>query len=194
MKLKKVFYLFLMLGIFFLSSTYGKESKTGIINFTTCITDSKYGKQEQEAFDQVKNKMITLMSDLEKQLKEIAEKLQDSEYIDSLSPEAEQETKSRFQALNEELARYQNQYYQVMSQANMKLIQVMNAHVAEASQVIAKKENLSLVVNKEACFYYEPSQDITSLVLSEMNKKFDLESKAEKKKVAQIDKPKASVK
>ncbi len=194
MKLQKVFCLFLIFGFCFLSSIHGKELKTGIINFTTCITESKYGKQEQEAFDQVKNKMIALMNDLEKQLKEIAEKLQDSEYIDSLSPEAEQETKSRFQALNEELGRYQNQYYQVMSQANMKFIQVMNTHVSSASQIIAKKENLSMIFKKEACFYCDPNQDMTILAISEMDKKFEQESKVEKRKVSQIDKPKASSK
>ncbi|MCB1073895.1 MAG: OmpH family outer membrane protein, partial [Chlamydiia bacterium] len=173
---------------FFLTSAYAQGNSAGIVNFTTCITESKYGQQEQEAFDDVRNKITAIMTDLEGQLTEIATKLQDPEFVDSLSPEAEQEMKSRFQSMNEELGRYQSQYYQVMNQANMKLIQLMSSYVAQASESIEKKQKLSVVLNKEACFYYEAKQDITAAVISEMDKNFENDAKAQKATAA-TDKP-----
>lgn len=173
MKWQTFFFSTLSLATAFFISAHAQNSNAGIVNFTTCITKSKYGLQEQEAFEEAKNKMTSIMADLEKQLKDIHEKFQDPEFVDSLSPEAEQEMKSRFQSLNEELSRYQNQYYQVMNQANMKLIQLMNAHVSEAAEVVAKKEHLSFILNKDACFFYKPEKDVTAIVITEMDKKFD---------------------
>jgi len=177
MKRRTYFLPILASVFFFLTSTYAQGNASGIVNFTTCITESKYGQQEQEAFDDVRNKITSIMTDLEGQLTEIATKLQDPEFVDSLSPEAEQEMKSRFQSLNEELGRYQSQYYQVMNQANMKLIQLMSAYVSQASETIAKKQKFSVILNKEACFYYEPKQDITAAVIAEMDKSFEKEAK-----------------
>ncbi|MCB1106631.1 MAG: OmpH family outer membrane protein [Chlamydiia bacterium] len=151
----------------------------GIVNFPNCVTESKYGKQEQESFEKLRSQMTTLMTDIEKQLNDIATKFNDPDFVDSLSPEAEQEMKSRFQTLSEELNRYQNQYMQVMQQANMKLMQTMNGHVSKASESIAKKRKLPMVVREEACFFYNPSFDITPSVIEEMDKSYDSENKAQ---------------
>ena len=125
-----------------------------------------------------KEQMTTLINDYNKQLNDIATKFNDPEFVDSLSPEAEQEMKAKFQTLNEELAQYHNQSSQVMQQANMQLIQTMNAHVQAASEQIAKKKNIPMVVNKEACFFYNPSFDITQSVIEEMDKTFDEQNAA----------------
>lgn len=180
MKRRTYFLPILASVFFFFSHAYSQGNSAGIVNFTTCITDSKYGQQEQEAFDDVRNKITSIMTDLEGQITEIANKLQDPEFIDSLSPEAEQDMKSRFQSLNEELGRYQNHYYQVMNQANMKLIQLMSSYVSQAAESIARKQKLSFVLNKEACFYYEPKQDITTTVIAEMDKNFEKDAKIQK--------------
>ena len=180
MKRRIYFLPILAIVAFFLFPLCAEGNALGIVNFTTCITDSKYGQQEQEAFDDVRNKITSIMTDLEGQLTEIANKLQDPEFIDSLSPEAEQEMKSRFQALNEELGRYQNQYYQVMNQANMKLIQLMTSYISQASATVAKAHKLSVILNKEACFFYEPKQDVTAAIIAEMDKNFDKEANLQK--------------
>lgn len=181
MKLRKFFLSFAACTFLFLSSAHAAQnSSAGIVNFTTCITESKYGQQEQASFEDVQNKMSSIMKDLEGQLQEIAGKFQDPDFIDSISPEAEQEMKARFQTINEELSRYQNQYYQVMNQANMKLVQLMSQHVSDAAESIAKKQKLSVILNKEACFYYDTKQDITAAVVSEMDKSFEKTAKDQK--------------
>jgi outer membrane protein len=150
----------------------------GIVNFTTCITDSKYGKKEQENFESIRKQLATMIEDTEQELKDISGKFEDTEYLDSLSPKAEEELKARFQALNEDLSRYQGQFYQVMQQANMQLIHKMSAQISKASEKVAKAKKLDYVINKEACFYYRPELDLTNQIIAEMDKNFELDSKS----------------
>ena len=79
---KNIFYFltFLTLGLCPLASAHA--SSIGLVNFSTCITESKYGKDEQASFEQVKTQMTTLISDLEKKLQEIAGKFNDPEFTD----------------------------------------------------------------------------------------------------------------
>ena len=184
MKTRQFFILLTALLCLFSVKSFAQDLPYGMVNFPDCITESKYGKQEQDGFENIKTQMTSLMSDIEKQLSEIATKFQNPEFVDSLSPEAEQEMKARFQTLSEELNRYQNQYVQMMQQANMKLMQVMNNHVAKASKSIAKRKNLTMVVREEACFFYNPAFSITADVIEEMDKNFDRDSQ----KTAQADK------
>ncbi|MBS0603981.1 MAG: OmpH family outer membrane protein [Verrucomicrobia bacterium] len=149
----------------------------GIVNFGTCVSDSKLGKQEQASFESLKKQMATLLEDTEKQLNDLAAKFNDPEYLDGLSPEAEEDLKNKFRTLNEEMSRYQNQYYQVMNQANMRIIQTLSTSINSASEKVAKDKKLNMVVNKDACFYYTPGLDVTNLVIAEMDKNFATDSK-----------------
>ena len=117
--------------------------------------------------------MTSLIKDIEEQLTDIAGKFNDPDYVDGLSPEGEQELKVKYQTLREEHDRYQGQFYQVMQQANMKLVQTVSSYVNAATDKLAKTKNLSLVVNKDACFSFRESFDITNDVIAEMDKVFD---------------------
>jgi outer membrane protein len=157
--------------------TIAKGASFGIVDFSVCIAESKYGKKEQESFESLRNQIQSMLEDAEKQLNEVSAKLQDQDYLDGLSPEAEQELKMRYQALNEEMMRYQNQYYQVLNQAHMRLVQTMGNYITVASQETAKELKIPLVVSKEAAFYYDPSFDMTQVVIERMNKDFDVQAK-----------------
>ncbi len=167
----------LALGITAAAQMEAKEEKAGIVNFATCVTESKYGKQEQEAFESIKKQMGAYIEDTEKQLKEVANKLNDSDHMDGLSPEGTQELNAKFQALQEEMYRYQQQYNQLMSQAQYQLIQKINGYIQSASRSIAQKKKLDYVMNKEAVFFYHVDLDITNDVIAEMNKDFDKNQK-----------------
>src|SRR5689334_25235419 len=86
------------------------DANFGIVNFHSCAADSKLGKQEQASFETIKKQMSTLLEDTDKQMQEIATKLNDQEYLDGLSPEAEKELKNKYEALAQDMQRYQNQY------------------------------------------------------------------------------------
>jgi len=117
--------------------------------------------------------MTSLLEDTEKQINELATKFNDPEFLDALSPEAEEELKNKFRSLNEDLSRYQNQYYQVLQQSNMKIMQTLSTSINTASEKVAKDKKLSLIVNKEACFFTSSTLDVTSFVVSEMDKTYD---------------------
>ncbi len=155
-----------------------KALNIGIVNFGKCVEASKYGQYEQKQFETIRGQLQKSIQDLDEQLNATATKLQDKDFIDSLSPEAEKELKVKFQNLGEELNRYQSQYYQIMQQANMKLMHTLADLINEASEHIAKKSHLSLVLNKDAAFHFSSTLDITDEVISEMDKKFEKEGKS----------------
>lgn len=154
-----------------------KGPSIGVVDFAKCIEGSKAGKAEQEGFEAIKVRMHKAIEDLDSQLSETATKLQDKDLLDSLSPEAENELKGKFQALNEEMNRYQGQYYQVMQQANMKLVQTMAEMIARASEVVANNGKYTMIINREAAFHYAPNLDVTPLVIAQLDKLFDDQSK-----------------
>lgn len=168
----------LLLAAGMTSSAFAADAPSiGVVNFADCVTDSKLGKQEQSSFDSLKKQMSTMLEDTEKQLNDIAAKFNDPEYLDGLSPEAEDELKNKFRMLSEEMNRYQNQYYQVLNQANMRIVQTISGGINSAAEKVAKDKKLTVVVNKDACFYYSPTLDVTNQVVSEMDKNFDQEAK-----------------
>jgi outer membrane protein len=133
--------------------------------------------------------MASLLEDTEKQINELATKFNDPEFLDSLSPEAEEELKNKFRSLNEDLNRYQNQYYQVLNQSNMKIMQTLSNSINTASEKVAKEKKLSLIVNKEACFFTSATLDVTPFVVTEMDKNYEQLAKqqpsAAQKEIAQ---------
>lgn len=159
--------------------------KIGVVNFKTCIEKSKLGKAEQAAFEALKEQMVTVLEKTEKELDDLASKLGDEDHLDSLSQDAQNELKVKFQGLNQELARYQNQYYQILNQANFKLISDLTSKVAEASQNVAKNNGYSLILNEEATFFKDPSLEITNDIIVELDKRFDEEEKEFQKNATQ---------
>jgi len=157
----------------------------GVVNFASCVTQSKYGKKEQANFEQIRKQMTSLIEHTEKELREITAKLEDTEYLDSLSPKAEDELKAKHQSLSEDMGRYQQQFYQVLNQANSQLIQKMIQIIGKASKVVAEQKRLDCIINQEACFYTKADLDVTTMVIEEMNRQFDTDQKA--KKVSDLD-------
>lgn len=149
----------------------------GIVNFAVCYQDSKLGKQESSNFENVRNQMMALLEDTEKQLKDITSKLNDKDHLDSLSPEGEMELQNKYAMLTQEMDRYQNQYYQILNQAQMRIIQTLTGYVNMAAEKVAEDKHLSFIFNKDLSFYYAPQYDVTNDVIIQMDKMYDQEQK-----------------
>lgn len=147
--------------------------KIGVVNFKSCVEKSKLGKREQGNFENLKKQMDVVLEKKEKEINEIATKFNDPDYIDSLSHEAEAELKHKFRAASQELQVQQQQYYQALSQANTKIIQMITEVVAKAADQVAKKQNLTFILNEEAVYFYAPSTDVTNLVVAELDRLFE---------------------
>ncbi len=150
-------------------------SRIAVVNLANCAAESKMGKQEQGAFDTLKKQMTTLLENTETEIREITNQLNDEDFRDGLSPEGEDQLKMKYQAKSEEYSRYQNQYYQVLQQANMRIMQTLHASIATASEKVRKDKKLAMVLNKDALFSYAPQLDMTDIIIEQMNHDFDFE-------------------
>lgn len=148
--------------------------EVGFVNFTNCKMQSKVGKHEQEAMDQILANMRELIQDREKGLKELQEKFTDADYMDGLNPAAAEEMKGQYQALQEEYGRYQQQYMQVAQQAQMKMMQNVHEHARIAAEKIARVRKLDYIIPTESILYCASNLDITNEVVAEMDKEFEL--------------------
>lgn len=155
----------------------GTENKIGVVSFANCIQESKYGKQEQSTVKALQNQITSLIEDTEKQLQEIATKLNDAEYIDTLSPEGEQELKIKFQNHQEDLQRYQQQYYQFINQANYKVMQTMHFHIKNAAKIVSAKLKLDYVLDENSVICNNAGVEVTNEIIQELDMLFEKEEK-----------------
>ncbi len=150
-----------------------KALKVGVVSFKKCVEESKIGKFEQANFEGLKKQMESLLADKEKTLNDMGSKLNDPDYLDSLSPEAETELKRKFRALSQEMQQQQNQYMQTLQQTNMKVIQKLQDQVLKATESVAKNDQLDLVLNDEAAFYISPDLDVSAKIISILDQDYD---------------------
>lgn len=159
-----------------------KSYKQGVVNTKKCLENSKLGKQEQANFEKMKVQMETVLHEKEKALEDIESKLNDEEYLDSISSEAEGELKRKRRTLRQDAMQLQSQYMQTLQQANYKIIQNLSETISKASEKVAKNKNYDLIINDEATSYYNKSLDISDDVIVQMNAIFDAEQKEPAKK------------
>jgi len=155
-----------------------------IVNFKTCVEKSKLGKQEQASFEALKKQMETMLGEKEKTLNDMADKFNDPDYLDSLSPEAETELKRKFRALSQEASEQQSQYYQALQQANIKVLDKLADYITSASETVAKKNAYNAVLNDDGTYYYDKELDISDEIVKIMDELFDKEAKEPKTKAA----------
>ena len=151
-----------------------------VVVFKTCVEGSKLGKREQASFEALKKQMEAALESKERVLSEMAQKFEDADYLDSLSPEAETELKRKFRALNQEYTTVQNQFVQTLSQTNMKIVQNLTDVLTKAAQIVAKQHNISLILNDESAFFISPDLDISAQVIAAMDELFEQETKEAK--------------
>lgn len=164
------------------TSLFADDVFTGVsvVDYAQCISESKYGKEEQQNIDKIRNQLSTLISDTDKEIKDLDAKFEDTTFLDSLSPKAEEEMRARHQTLQEDRQRYQWQFGQIMQQASYQLMHKIISQISRASEKIAAEKELDYVINKEACFYYRPSLDLTQVVIAEMDKNFEADNANQK--------------
>lgn len=173
--MKKLKYLTLLaiMTCAFTTLDAAETPKIGVVDFKVCVEQSKIGKQEQETFETFKDEMEGALAEKEKEISVLAGKLNDADYIDGLSPDAENELKHRYRTLGQEMNQYQSQYYQALQQANFKIVQKIGDVITEASEAVAKKKGLDLILNEETAFFYSNTLDVSNDVVALMDDTFE---------------------
>ena len=156
----------------FASAENTDKLKIGVVDFRTCIEKSYLGQEEQTKLEAMRNEMINSLEDKNKLLTEVMDKLKKPEFLDTISPEAEEKLQKEYAQLSEEIQYMQNQAYQALNEAQMRMFQTMNEQVQKSSEYLAREHGLDLVINQEHCFYYKRPLEMTQLVIQELNRHF----------------------
>ena len=125
--------------------------------------------------------MESILQEKEKTLEDIESKLNDDDYMDSISEEVAGDLKRKKRTIRNEGMQLQSQYMQTLQQANMKIIQKLTEAISKASAQVAQDtssgETVDVIFTDEACTYYVPRLDVSERVVAKMNAIFDAEQK-----------------
>ncbi len=154
--------------------------KVGVVNFKLVVEESKFGKLEQGNFETLKKQIEGVVEEKDKARAELAAKFNDPDYVDSLSPEAENELKHKFRLINQELGQMEGQFYQTLNQANVKILQKLNEMVSKASVTVAKENQLTLILNDDGCFFYDKTLDVSRKIIASLDALYETEMKTNK--------------
>ena len=141
-----------LFAAFCMTCAGGYAIQIGYVDFQEVLTQSQFAKKEEQSLQALRADLEGQVTKLEKEMASIGEKLRDPDYIDSLSPEAEQEQKEKFRRLGEERMQLIQVVSQQYQQATQRFVANMAAQVSAAAAAIAKDEGLEAVFNKEALF------------------------------------------
>jgi outer membrane protein len=159
----------------------GQPIRIGIVNTKRCLEESKLGKQEQANFEKMKHQMESVLQDKERALDEVESKLNDDDYMDSVSDETASELKRKKRSIRNEGMQLQSQYMQTLQQANLKIVQKLTDIIAKASAQVARDpaggQPVDIIFTDEACTFYAPYLDVSDRIIAKMNAIFDAEPK-----------------
>ena len=159
-----------------------------IVDVRKCAEHSKMGKQEQKNVRELTDQVQKALEDKKKAAEDLHAKLEDQDYIDSITPEEELKQKQQLQAMIQEFMQLRQEYApQAMQQAQGMYAQKMGQAVSASAKRVAKDRGYDVVLNSDSSFYFKDSLEITSEVILDMNTLYDQQigatSEAEKTEV-----------
>ncbi|MCH9632306.1 MAG: hypothetical protein S4CHLAM6_06380 [Chlamydiae bacterium] len=179
MKATNFFKSALFLALFVAMFGSADESpRFGVVNFATCIEKSYLGQHENAKLESLRGEMVAMLESKQKDFQEVAEKLNDPDFMEAINAEAEKELESKARALSEELQLMGNQTDQALQQAYSKMFQNVKKEIDNACEYIAREKNYEYIFNKESCFYFKRPTDITQLVIQELDRHYKPEAES----------------
>ena len=186
---KKLFLLFAIAGLTSSQAAFGDTAPgaPGVVNFQTCMEKAKIAQDKRRELEGFDKQFRVKIDEIQKRCKEIDDKLNNVEYVDSITAEAEENLKKERQAEMQKLMGTQNEFQQIMQQQQMAFSQSFMISLGDAAKKVAKEKGLSHVIAKEACLYYEDNLDLTEDVISKINALYDKQQR-EAEKTAKTEK------
>ncbi|SYX08964.1 Outer membrane protein,Outer membrane protein (OmpH-like) [Chlamydia poikilotherma] len=148
------------------------EGNLGVVSLKRCLEESAFGKKETEELENMKEQFSKNSEKMEEELTALYNKLQDEDYIESLSSSAADELRKKFENLSAEYNALQSQYYQMLNQSNMKRVQKLIQEVKKASEVVRVKEGLLAIFNDEVVLSIASSADKTNEIIKILDESF----------------------
>ncbi|BAE81298.1 outer membrane protein/ompH [Chlamydia felis Fe/C-56] len=144
----------------------------GVVSLKRCLEESAFGKKETEELENMKEQFSKNSEKMEEELSALYNKLQDEDYMESLSTSASDELRKKFENLSSEYNALQSQYYQMLNQSNMKRVQKLIKEVKKASNIVREQTGLAAVLNDEVVLSIDSSADITNEIIKILDESF----------------------
>jgi Skp family chaperone for outer membrane proteins len=145
------------------------ELTIGVVSFDQCIEKSKYGMNKQNSYEAMRRQMSEILEKNNQELEATEAKVSDSDYLDGLTPKAVEQLKLKLQNLYQERSKFEQQFYQAVSQGHNQLWNSMLVIINKASEKVATRNNVSIILNEINAFYYASSLNVTDEVINEMD-------------------------
>lgn len=161
---------------------------TGIVNPTSCMEKSKFASAKREEIETFGKELQVKLESLHKEYKEVEDKLKNTEYVDSITPEAEKALENEKAAKAQKLGMAQSEFSQMMQQKQMEFYQALQENIGEASQQIAQEKKLDNIASKDLFFFFDQKLDVTDEVISKMDELFEQKEFEAKKATSELAK------
>jgi Skp family chaperone for outer membrane proteins len=152
-----------------------QDQTIGVVSFEQCMEKSKYGISKQNSYEAMRRQMMEILEKNNQELESTEAKVGDSDYLDGLTPKAVEQLKLKLQNLYQERGKFEQQFYQAISQGHNQLWNSMLRIISKGSEKVAKQNNIDIVFNEINAFYYASSLNITDDVIEEMDKMYEEE-------------------
>lgn len=171
-----------------LSGVAPAVAATGIVNPTTCMEKSKFALAKRSEIETFGKELQTKLEALHKEYKEVEDKLKNTEYVDSITPEAEKALENEKAAKAQKLGMAQSEFGQMMQQKQMEFYQSLQEGIGEASQQIAKEKEFDNIASKDLFFFFDQKLDVTDAVIAKMDALFEKKELEAKKAASELAK------
>ena len=161
----KIFFSVICLVIFsfFVSASYGENYKIGVVDLQKVVLESKRGKQAlknlEDEFNEKRKKIASKDKELDVLKKELIEKV--SVWSNEIKEKKEEEFNQKPKIYQRQLEEFEDEIGKKNSQINQKILK----EIMDILEDIMKKENYTIVLEKESLIYLSPSIDITRMVI-----------------------------
>lgn len=153
--------------------------KLGVVDFELCASESKIGKEEAASFNSLQSKAMADMQSMEKERQDLAKKLEDQDYLDGLSPDAQQELHQKIQNHQMKMQMAGENYEKTLRQTYQVMEEKLSSNVKTAAEKIAQDKKLDMVIPSRFCIYSIPTLNITDSVIKKMDESFGKDTQKE---------------
>ncbi len=176
MKALKLFKTALLATVLLMPLAHANDLNIGVIDSMACVEKSYLGQNENQKFEDLRNNMIATLEKQQQKVQEIDKKLSDTNYRDTITPEAEEQLMAQRAELIQELQMLNQQAQQSFDQASQKFSIEMKNQINKVAEYIAREKGFDLIIDKQNCYYFKSPSDITPLIIQELNRHFTPET------------------
>ncbi len=121
------------------------------------------------------------MQAMEKERVELAEKMKDQDYLDGLSPEAQQELQQKMQNQQMKMQLAGENYEKTLRQTYQAMEDKLSTSIKTAAEKIAQEKKLDMVIPSRFCIYSVPTLNVTTEVIKKMDELVEKDQAGSKK-------------